>query len=358
MTSRRAFLAGLLATGAIPARGWADAGNPSFLAAARKHDGRFTLFGLGARAERRFSIPLPGRGHAAAAHPLRAEAVVFARRPGRFALVIDCISGSSTALLEAPDGRHFYGHGTFSADGSRLYTTENDYDNGMGRIGIWDAAAGYRRVTEWLSAGVGPHDVARLSGPELLVVANGGIATHPDSGRTKLNIPDMRSNLAYLDQEGTVVELLELDPAHQRNSIRHLAVSDDGLVAFGMQWQGSSYAPPLLGLHRPGESALLLRAPYREHHGMAGYVGSAAFSGSQRQVGITSPRGGRVQFFDARTGAFRGAIREPDASGIAALGEGFAVSAGTGRLLAVPNAGGACIASKHPVQWDNHLVRL
>ena len=195
-------------------------------------------------------------------------------------------------------------------------------------------------------------------GSELLVVANGGIATHPDSGRTRLNLPDMRPNLAYLDQEGIIVERIELGPAHQQNSIRHLAVADDGLVAFGMQWQLSTHAPPLLGLHRPGETVQLLEAPEREHRGMAGYVGSVAFSGSQRRVGITSPRGGSVQFFDARTGAFRGAIRETDASGISRSEKGFAVSTGTGRLFAVPDAGGARIFTEHPVQWDNHLVRL
>jgi hypothetical protein len=46
MTTRRSFLATLLAAGAAPRLGWAAAGNPAYLAAAREPDGSFALFGL------------------------------------------------------------------------------------------------------------------------------------------------------------------------------------------------------------------------------------------------------------------------------------------------------------------------
>ncbi|MBF54009.1 MAG: twin-arginine translocation pathway signal, partial [Confluentimicrobium sp.] len=37
--TRRGFLAGLLATGSVPALGWAAAGSPGYLAAAQERDG-------------------------------------------------------------------------------------------------------------------------------------------------------------------------------------------------------------------------------------------------------------------------------------------------------------------------------
>ncbi len=93
----------------------------------------------------RFRIALPGRGHAAAAHPTRPEAVAFARRPGTFVVDIDCVAGCETAQLTAPEGRLFHCHGAFSLDGRWLYTTENDYEAARGVIGLWDAAHGYAR---------------------------------------------------------------------------------------------------------------------------------------------------------------------------------------------------------------------
>ena len=44
--------------------------------------------------------------------------------------------------------RHFFGHGVFSADGKLLYTTENDYQNARGMIGVRDATDGYKQIVD------------------------------------------------------------------------------------------------------------------------------------------------------------------------------------------------------------------
>ena len=151
---RRTFLATAAAALAAPA--WADAGAPCYLTAAAKPDLSTWLVGLSDRGTVLFQIPVPDRGHAAAAHPFRAEAVAFARRPGRFAVVLECPTGAEIARLHAPEGRHFYGHGAFTADGRYLLTTENDFDAPDGRIGVWDAQAAYARVDDLPSGGIGP----------------------------------------------------------------------------------------------------------------------------------------------------------------------------------------------------------
>ena len=128
MASRRSFIAGMLAAGLVPKPTWAEAGNPAFLSAAMKPDGSHVLCGLSEYGAITFEIALPDRGHAAAAHPTLPEAVAFARRPGTYAIVLDCRNGQTKARLDAPAGRHFYGHGTFSENGDLLFTTENDFD--------------------------------------------------------------------------------------------------------------------------------------------------------------------------------------------------------------------------------------
>ncbi|QIK40033.1 DUF1513 domain-containing protein [Pontivivens nitratireducens] len=356
-TGRRHFVGGLLAAGLIPKPTWADVGSPAYLAAAALPDGRYALCGIDAALDVLFQIPLPGRGHAAAARPTRPEAVAFARRPGTFAIVIDCLTGRATATLTAPEGRHFYGHGAFSADGNWLFTTENDFEAGQGRIGVWDVAAGYLRVAEWSSGGIGPHDIQRLPGTDTLVVANGGIDTHPDSGRVKLNIPTMAPNLAYIT-DGTVQQIAALPPTLHKNSIRHLAVSTRGQVAFAMQWHGGGDVVALLGTHRRGASSpVLMDAPAEALRAMRGYVGSVAFAPDDRRVAVTSPRGGLVQVYDTQVGHLIESHAVEDASGVARARGGFAVTSGLGSFHRI----GAVQQSRQwsgRYTWDNHLIAI
>lgn len=359
MATRRGFLASLAAAGAVsaaPRLSWAAVGDPAFLAAAREPDGSFALYGLAKNGAATFRVPLPARGHAGAGHPTRAEAVAFARRPGTFALVLDCATGSVLHQLTPPEGRHFNGHGVYSADGSALLTSEQRSDTSEGVIGVWDAEDGYTRYDEFPSGGIGPHDLRLMPDGETLVVANGGIATDP-TDRRKLNIADMRPNLTYLSLEGAISDTVELDRGLFRNSIRHLAVRSDGLVAFAMQWEGEAgVAPPLLGLHRTGEAPVLAEAPHEDELAMQGYAGSVAIAGGGSEVAITSPRGGRMhRFSDA--GRFLGVLSRADICGLAPLERGYLASDGLGGLLSVAD-GVPTLLGHGTHAWDNHIVAL
>ena len=159
MTSRRQFLGTALAAAALPRLGWADAGDPAFLAAAQDPDGSYSLFGLSASGADLFRVPLPARGHAATAHPEVPEAVAFARRPGTYALVLNCATGRVIARLTAAPGREFNGHGAYSMDGDTLYTSEVVALTGEGRIALWSRSDGYRRIGEVASGGIGARTV-------------------------------------------------------------------------------------------------------------------------------------------------------------------------------------------------------
>ena len=350
MATRRGFLAGLAAL-SLPCPSWADVGAPAFLAAAKAGED-FVLHGLSAAGDSLFSLPLPARGHAAAAHPSRPLAVAFARRPGTFAVVIDCRNGDVTARLPPPDGRQFNGHGVFSADGAVLYTSEVVAEGSEGRIGLWDAVR-FRRIGEWASGGIGPHDMKRLG--DQLVVANGGIQTDPKD-RTKLNIDSMRPNLSLIGADGALADQVALDPALHQNSIRHLALGPKGEVAFAMQWEGDlSISVPQLGLWTRGQTPILCPPPEAEALRMQGYAGSIAWSGDQ--IAITSPKGGVAMIF-ADTGAHLATIERPDICGVAALlAGGFLASDGAGGLSTL-TAQGLARLSQEALSWDNHLVAL
>lgn len=358
MGTRRAFLAGLAASAALPRTGWADVGNPAYLAAAKLGDGRFVLHGLSATGASLFQLPLPARGHAAAAHPTQARAVAFARRPGTYALVLDVAAGAVLHRLTPPENRHFNGHGAFSADGTRLFTAEQRADDSAGIIGVWETG-GYTRLAEWPTHGIGPHELRRMADGSL-IVANGGIATDA-SDRTKLNIATMRASLAHIGADGALLSLAELPPDLHQNSIRHLALIPGG-VAFAMQWEGdAAEVVPLLGLWRDGR-VTLCPAPEAEGARMQGYAGSIAATGAATgavaggRIAITSSHGGVVQIFDL-AGRFQATLARTDAAGIAAMGDGFLMTDGTGALTRITDAGVAAVAVAG-LAWDNHLVAL
>ncbi|MEM7270388.1 MAG: DUF1513 domain-containing protein [Pseudomonadota bacterium] len=353
MPTRRGFLAGAAALGAAPA--WADAGDPKFLAAARNTKGAFELHGLNAVGYSVFRLPLPARGHAAAAQPFRAEAVAFARRPGRFGLVIDCARGGIIRRLDAPGGRHFSGHGAFSRDGAMLVTTENDFDAGRGVLGLWAVDENYRRIGEIASGGIGPHEIIRtLDGG--FAVANGGILTHPSSGREKLNLATMRPNLTMFGQDLLQKDVLELEAALHQNSIRHIAAAPDGAIAIGMQWEGDLYeAPSLIAVAHDGRIDAM---DVGETIGIRlnGYIGSVAFDRKGETIAATAPRGDRLITLN-RKGQGSSASVIKDVSGVAAARVGFLSTSGTGNVRLSASDSDQQDRSAD-VQWDNHLVPI
>ncbi|MEO8242469.1 MAG: DUF1513 domain-containing protein [bacterium] len=351
MATRRAFLTGLICA-TLPRVSWAEVGSPACLAAGKRGEA-FVLQGLTAQGRSLFQIALPARGHAAAAHPTAALAIAFARRPGTFALVIDCLTGRVLHQLAPPDGRQFNGHGVFSVDGSVLMTSEVVAEGSAGRIGVWETA-GFRRMAEWDSGGIGPHDLKRLSDGRLMV-ANGGIRTDPGD-RTKLNLRDMQPNLTLLSPDGEMLNQMTLPPDLRQNSIRHLAQLGD-TVAFAMQWEGDPAEPvPQLGLWTMGEPARLCPPKDGQAFAMKGYAGSIAVSLAGDMIGLTSAPGGVVMLFDGH-GEPLATHHRADMSGIAALPGGLVATDGQGGIWAVGQAGLSVLA-RADTQWDNHLIAL
>ncbi|MEM0947277.1 MAG: DUF1513 domain-containing protein [Pseudomonadota bacterium] len=356
MLSRRAVLSGLASASSFAGASWADAGAPSHITAAQERDQTFSLCGLRQDGGLAFRIPLPGRGHAAAAHPGMPEVVAFARRPGRYGIVLDCIDGHVIQQIEAPPGRHFFGHGAFSADGTHLFTTENAYETGEGKIGVWSRSKEYVRAGEFASGGIGPHEIIRIPGTERLAIANGGIRTHPATGREKLNLDTMRPNLSIVSQDGRILDVAEVPEDSRQNSLRHIAALPNGLVACAFQWQGDTYdAPSLLALSVNGGALSYVDLPTALHRAMTGYAGSVAFTAGGQRIGITSPRGGVLGIVDAH-GSAVDIVHQPDICGIAPSATGMIATDGLGGVVGITNT--FTRLSTHPVAFDNHLVRI
>ena len=325
-----------------------------YLASVFDHSGRI-----------RHDVPLPGRGHGFAADPATGTVVVFARRPGGWALALDPATGRVSDRLAAGPGRRFYGHGAFSPDGAFLYTSENRFEDGAGVIGVWEAGRGWRRVCEWPSHGVGPHEIRMSEQGTMLAVANGGIRTHPDTGRAKLNLDVMAPSLALVDTaDGRLVRSMSFGPRLHQLSIRHLDADRDGRIVAAMQHQGArTDRVPLIAFERAGRLAPA-HAPVEAGLRMRGYAGSVSFDASGRYAAVTHPHEGIVGLWsaDRSTAHLLVVAALEDVCGIAPDpgGGSFIATGANGRIASIDARTGesSVLARSDGSHWDNHLLAL
>ena len=372
MTSSRRWVIkgvfGFCAVAALPARALdcsAAAHQIWYLGTARTSDGNFIAALLDSDSRPISKIDLPGRGHGFSIHPKRPEYVVFARRPGTYAIVLEGPLLNRIHDITSKPGRHFYGHGCFSRDGTHLFASENNFERGFGVIGVYDVNDSYHRVGEFSSGGIGPHELRLMPGGGHLVVANGGIRTHPDQGRAKLNLTEMKPNVCLLDvSTGAVVEKMQLDHRYQRLSIRHVDVNSQKVIGLAMQFEGNPAASvPLAALWRCGQEVIFLRAPASIEPTLRQYTGSIRFDQNGAFVAVTFPRGHFTGLWETATAEFRGGFVTPDSSGVSStsgLGE-FLIAGSDGRFRRVaPDQSSPEIdqSSGGEYAWDNHIFEL
>lgn len=222
---RRHWLAAAAALAAAPS--WAAQPPQRRLLAAWQHadqqhvgllrmDGRRLVVGA--------QLEVPTRAHGLVAEP-GGTVLAVARRPGDWLLRWTPRTGH--AAWHWIDGdRRFNGHVVRSGK-ETLWTTETDLASGQGLIGVRDAAS-LEKTEEWRTRGLDPHQLLALPEPlgrfpaGTLVVANGGIATLPETGRVKHDLQRMDPSLVALDpRSGALLGQWRLDDRFL--SIRHLA---------------------------------------------------------------------------------------------------------------------------------------
>lgn len=337
---------------------------PLFASAAKGRSGQYHLYLIGQQGQVLLDHPLPGRAHHTAAHPQRPLLACIARRPGHFIDIVDYQEQRLIIRIIADNGRHFFGHGIFSEDGRWLITTENEINTGQGRVVIRSLEQNYAVIADYPSHGIGPHELVQQPGSSVLVVANGGILTHPDRGREKLNLDSMQPSLLRLDLlTGERLDQQQLPADQHQLSIRHIDTNPEGTTVIAFQYQGNpGQNLPLVGVHRPGEAIQLLSAPDPVNIAMKGYCGSARFDQSGRFAAVSAPRGDLISFWDLQKNQFISSIKSRDGCGLAAsrnLAE-FIISSGTGRCIRHNLQTGETtrLPQTTATAWDNHLTTV
>ncbi len=369
---RREFVSGLLTGGMVaastvllPGCGYRQKETPLISVARDSYTHDFSLRVFSSKEVKQTLLPLPARGHAMELSPLGIHAVCFGRRPSRELYVVNLATQLLEKVVDADPGRHFFGHGVFSRDGTRLFTTENAYADTpslgvRGVIGVY-RTSDWHRIQEFEAGGIGCHDIKMHPDGRTLIVANGGIMTHPSQPRKKLNLDTMVSSLCYVDSEtGRLLERQTF--GHHQLSIRHIDVTADGRVIFGMQHQGErSDIHPVVAEHRRGESVRAMDATEHDWLQFSQYVASVACLSGENIAVTTSPRGNQVVFWDLFTRKSLATFSVQDVSGVAVTGpKDVAVSNGLGEIITY-QVNQMRVEEVHRVRypgtgWDNHLV--
>lgn len=303
-----------------------------------------------------FTTALPDRGHDVTFDPISRRSVVFARRPGTFAIVFDHAGKTEPVTIASVPGRHFFGHGVFSPDGALLYATENDYENAAGVIGVYDATDSFRRIAEFPTHGMDPHEVLLLADGRTLAIANGGVETHPDYGRAELNIATMKPSLVFADRvSGDLMEEHVLAPSLHQLSLHHLAEDGSGAVWFGGQHKGpAADRPPLIGKARVGAEIELLAMEDKVLGSLRNYIGSVAANHDAGTVAVSSPQGNSLVVIEARTGKVVSSRSLVEVCGLAPERQGYVASTGKGEIV---DCNGDDTRFDDYV-WDNHMLRI
>jgi len=327
-----------------------------FATAYQRKDGACGVAVLSEDSKVLFTSPLPDRGHDVTYDPIARRSVVFARRPGTFAVVFDHTGAARPMTITSPPGRHFFGHGVFSPDGKLLYATENDYEKAAGMIGVYDATDGFTRVGEFATHGMDAHELLLTDDGRTLAIANGGIETHPDFGRAKLNIATMKPSFVFIDRvSGDLIEKHELAPELHQLSIRHMDQDASGTLWFSGQYEGpDTDRPPLVGKVRMGRELELVSVEDKVLAAFNNYTGAIAANRDAGTIAVSSPQGNALAVLDEATGkvvSFRTLV---EVCGLAPDGAGFMVTTGKGNVI----GGDGSRSSFDDYYWDNHVLRI
>jgi len=303
------------------------------------------------------------RGHGLTKHPInKSIALMFSRRPGNQAILMDLKTKKMVGHFTSPDHLYMEGHGCFSHDGRFLFCTESNKQTHQGIITVRETTS-YKVIKEIPSGGIGPHEIQIMPNQNTLVIANGGLIK--DSKGHVINTQSMKSNITFLNYDLGKI-LSTYDGEHSQASLRHLDISNDGIVAIAMQAQ--VYNPerlmPLTSLINKDGSKTVLNAPDHLLKKLNGYVGSVRINNKYRTAAFTSPRGDIALFWNIDNGVFLGQQFFHNVCGLTVSTdeEYFVLSNSAGKIRQIHASTlveNTDLRRHFPsFQWDNHMITV
>lgn len=325
-----------------------------------KQNDKYFLLGIDLAGKILFKFPIENRVHGSLSNG--SDYIFIDRRPGKYIHIVSKTIENKWIYkkIKADSNRHFYGHATLDSSLRYLYTTENNLETGKGQIGVYDTTIGYKKIDEFDSFGIGPHELVLIPNTNTIAVCNGGFKTHPDSGRETLNFETMRPQLSYINLKSKkLIETKSL--SNSKLSIRHMCVDQSGVVYFGAQDQDhDAFEPsPLIFSHKIGEEIQSYETTNNLQRKFKGYT--ASLSVSKGVLCVTAPKGNLITFWNTKNQQLIKTVKANDVAGVSYNKEDdtFICSTGSGKILNFqisPDKTSHSTLNHYTMNFDNHLV--
>ena len=264
--------------------------------------------------------------------------------------------GGSRRSWPTTDG----GCAPFGSPNSYLYASSNNFKARKGAVARIDVGKNYKKIRHLDAYGIGTHEIADQK-DGTIVIANGGVVTHPDYGRTKLNLSTMKPSLVTIDAVSyKKITEVELPTESHQLSIRHLAIFPNSSQLVGLQYFGKSQIFHPVLAYGNASSLNLVQLPQEILPAMRNYCGSVACDTSGGFAAAASPKGGTVIFVERKGNEcqYHHHFKMKDVCGILATKNHyeFLLSNGLGEVH-LYNAKEKISKRYHlfPVKFDNHL---
>jgi hypothetical protein len=292
--------------------------------------------------------------HGIAIDPLNAHRLVTFQKIGAGCCEIDLATRQVSRTIPPTEGRWFYGHGAFSADGRLLYSTETVNSEQRGVIGVRDAAT-LEYLGEFPTFGENPHDCHLIDAGKVLLVTNGGGA---------IDTP-LRPCVTWVDVASQrLLDKQEL--GSERFNTGHLSLWEgEGLVVVSAPRKGLTEKDLGAVSMRRGQDPLRTMAePAAVAARMYGEALSVAIHEPSATAAVTHPGGNMVTFWSMRTLTLAKMVELPFARGVTLTRDGrtFVVSYGLSadlvqiapdslKIIADTNISQSYLSGSHLFNW-------
>ena len=268
-------------------------------------------------------IKVPFLGHGMAMNPNFPERAALFEKRGKGACEIDLKAGRVLRTIPTAANRHFYGHGSYSKDGTILYATETVIEGDYDGVIVMRDAETFAEIGHFPSYGARPHDCRLIDDGKVMLITNGG-------GRVNEH---NRPNVTYVDVEThQLLDKCELD--NNRINSGHVAISEDGALAVvSAPREGLEHEKYNGGISigkRNGGSLTSVVASKKVLGKLLGESLSVCIDPKNRRVAATTPLGKMVTFWNLDNGNLEHQIKLKKPTGVTLTQDGkfFAISHG------------------------------
>lgn len=260
--------------------------------------------------------------HSLIPHPLRPQLILAVEKSGRKMALVDIVHGRLIREIDNGPTRVFYGHGAFSADGRKLWSTQVDTVSGLGHLLEYSFPEFAVLADIQITVG-GVHDIFLMPDRRTLVMTSSGIRYKYEPGyRVGPSQGERIEKSSILLIDAATRKVIERQFLNDESLVcGHLASSRDGRI-FCLTTLFENFRGPKKSERgnviwtRPGEKFREVAIPEMYRERIRHEFLSIAVNEKNESFAVTNPQGGLLLEFDLKSLRLRRTI-ETNSNGVA-----------------------------------------